>query len=97
MATKLPREDVLRVADLAHLTLTEREIESFATELSDILDWVRTVQQADTAGVEPTARASTEGAAREDQPEPSIDRDEVLASAPDADRARGLFRVPTVF
>ena len=96
MATKLPHAEVRRVAELARLTLTEAETESFAADLSAILEWVRTVQQADTTGVEPTSRVSTGSALRDDRIEPSLDRDAALAAAPDANREHGLFRVPSV-
>jgi aspartyl-tRNA(Asn)/glutamyl-tRNA(Gln) amidotransferase subunit C len=97
MATKLSRPDVLRVAELAHLTLTDAEVETFARQLEDILDWVNQIQQADTDGVEPTAHASEATAAwREDAVAPSLGREDILERAPEAAAEAGLFRVPTV-
>jgi len=97
MATKLPRRDVLRVAELAHLTLTEAEVETFSRQLSDILDWMAAIQQTDTANVTPTfGVASGTPRWRADEPVASLPPEEALREAPDADPTTGLFRVPTV-
>jgi aspartyl-tRNA(Asn)/glutamyl-tRNA(Gln) amidotransferase subunit C len=97
MASKLTREEVLRVARLAHLELSDAEVELFTHQLADILAYASDVQQVDTADVPPTSHALASGPMwREDVPEPSLDRDEVLANAPDARREAGLFRVPKV-
>jgi len=97
MAAKLSRAEVLRIAGLAHLTLTEAEVDTFGRQLAGILDWVNEIQQADTAGVEPTSHVSRDTQIwREDELTPSLERDEVMRSAPDADRTSGLFRVPKV-
>ena len=95
MATVLSQADVDRIAALARLELTDDERARFATQLSAILAYADQVQQADTAGV--AADGSTSVArAREDALRPSLDRDDVLAQAPAADRAAGLFKVPRV-
>ena len=97
MASKLTREEVLRVARLAHLELSEAEVDLFTHQLTDILAYASDVQQVNTADVPPTSHALTSGPMwREDVPAPSLDRDEVLADAPDARREAGLFRVPKV-
>ena len=97
MASKLTREEVLRVARLAHLELSEAEVDLFTHQLADILAYASDVQQVNTADVPPTSHALTSGPMwREDVPAPSLDRDEVLANAPDARREAGLFRVPKV-
>jgi len=97
MASKLTREEVLRVARLAHLELSDADVELFTHQLADILAYASDVQQVDTADVPPTSHALASGPMwREDVPAPSLDRDEVLANAPDARREAGLFRVPKV-
>lgn len=97
MASKLTREEVLRVARLAHLELSDAEVDLFTHQLADILAYASDVQQVDTADVPPTSHALASGPMwREDVPVPSLDRDEVLANAPDARREAGLFRVPKV-
>ena len=88
---------MLRVARLAHLELSDAEVDLFTHQLADILAYARDVQQVDTADVPPTSHALASGPMwREDVPVPSLDRDEVLANAPDARREAGLFRVPKV-
>lgn len=52
--TKLSRDDVLALASLCRLRLSEQEISSLAAELSEILSYVEVLNQADTTGLEPT-------------------------------------------
>jgi aspartyl-tRNA(Asn)/glutamyl-tRNA(Gln) amidotransferase subunit C len=97
MADTLTRADVERIATLARLELTPDEVTLFAGQLTAILAHADQVQQVDTSGIEVTpAAASGETAARDDAPAPSLDRDLLLAQAPAADRAAGLFKVPRV-
>ena len=97
MASKLSREDVLRVADLARLELSETEIERFTRQLADVLAYAEDVQGADTSGTPPTSHPLTSDTAwREDTPVPGLERDESLQRAPHGDRAAGLFKVPKV-
>jgi aspartyl-tRNA(Asn)/glutamyl-tRNA(Gln) amidotransferase subunit C len=91
------RSDVEAIAGLANLDLDDKEIDLFARQLGDILDYANQVQQIDTTGVSPTASVVTRHQAdRTDEVRPSLDISEALANAPDADRDRGLFRVPRV-
>jgi len=91
------RSDVEAIAGLANLDLEDKEIDLFARQLGDILEYANQVQQIDTTGVSPTASVVTRHQAdRTDEVRPSLDRSEALANAPDADRDRGLFRVPRV-
>jgi aspartyl-tRNA(Asn)/glutamyl-tRNA(Gln) amidotransferase subunit C len=91
----LSRDQVLHVARLARLELTEDEVERFSAELSKVLDHIEKISElGDLADVEPTSHVvAVENALRDDEPRPSIPRDEALASAPDA--ALGGFRVPS--
>jgi aspartyl-tRNA(Asn)/glutamyl-tRNA(Gln) amidotransferase subunit C len=91
----LSRDQVLHVARLARLELTEEEIEGFGSELSKVLDWVETIEQlGDLADVEPTSHVvEVQNVLRADEPRPSLRVEEALASAPDA--ALGGFRVPS--
>ena len=52
--SKLSRDDVLKLAKLSRLRLSDEEIERFRTELSDILEYVEMLDKADTTGLEPT-------------------------------------------
>ena len=91
----LSRDQVLHVARLARLELTDEEIERFGSELSKVLDYIETIEQlGDLADVPPTSHVvEVENVLRADEPRPSWPVEEVLASAPDA--ALGGFRVPS--
>ena len=97
MPTALTLADVAKIAALANLELDADELDIFARQLGEILAYADQVQQIDTAGVPPTASVVTRHAAdRVDKTRPSLDRDAVLANAPDAALDAGLFRVPRV-
>jgi aspartyl-tRNA(Asn)/glutamyl-tRNA(Gln) amidotransferase subunit C len=97
MSATLTRDDVVRIAELAHLELTEDEITTFTRQLGDILRYAEQVQAVDTSGVPPTSHVLAGAAVeRADEVVPCLDRDEVLAAAPDAAPEAGLFRVPRV-
>jgi aspartyl-tRNA(Asn)/glutamyl-tRNA(Gln) amidotransferase subunit C len=89
----ISRDEVLHVAQLARLELTEEEIERFQEQLNAILEAVGKVAELDLSDVEPTAHpldlVNTWAA---DEPRPSLSVDEALANAPD--REGDLFRVP---
>jgi aspartyl-tRNA(Asn)/glutamyl-tRNA(Gln) amidotransferase subunit C len=89
----ISREEVLHVARLARLELSEDELERFAEQLSAILDAVGKVGELDLSGVEPTAHPlDLVNIWSEDEPRPCLSVDEALADAPD--REGGSFRVP---
>jgi aspartyl-tRNA(Asn)/glutamyl-tRNA(Gln) amidotransferase subunit C len=52
--SKLSRDDVLKLARLSRLRLTEEEIDKYQTELSEILDYVQQLDNVDVSGIEPT-------------------------------------------
>ncbi len=91
----LSREQVLHVAKLARLELTDDEVERMAGELSKVLDHIEKISElGDLADVPPTSHViEIENVLREDVPRPSLDPEVALASAPDA--ADGGFRVPS--
>ena len=83
------------MARLARLSLSDDELEMFTGQLAAVLDHAQDVASLDTAGVPPTAHPlPLENVLRDDEPRPSLDRDEVLASAPAVEDDR--FRVPPV-
>ena len=91
----ITREDVLHVARLARLEIPEDEIEAVQAQLSAILEAVGKVGELELADVEPTSHPlDVVNAWHEDEPRPSLPREEALANAPDP--ADGLFRVPAV-
>jgi aspartyl-tRNA(Asn)/glutamyl-tRNA(Gln) amidotransferase subunit C len=105
---KISREDVLRVAQLAHLDLAPEEVETYRGQLDEILSYVGKLQELDVTGVEPMTQmrprnddgASGAGATgaepelRDDVVVPCDVADALLAEAPDA--AKPFFRVPKV-
>jgi aspartyl-tRNA(Asn)/glutamyl-tRNA(Gln) amidotransferase subunit C len=91
----ISREDVLRVARLARLALTDAEVETMREQLSAILSHIDALKAVDTAGVEPTSHAVPQfNVMREDEPRPCFPVEEMLANAPD--RAGNFFRVPRI-
>ena len=91
----LSRDQVLHVAKLARLELTDEEIERFGDELSNVLDYIETIEQlGDLADIPPTSHVvEVENVLRTDEPRPSLPVEQALASAPDT--ALGGFRVPS--
>ena len=91
----LSRDQVLHVARLARLELTEEEVERFSGELAKVLDYIEKISElGDLADIPPTSHViAVENALRADDPRPSLPVDVALDSAPDA--ALGGFRVPS--
>jgi aspartyl-tRNA(Asn)/glutamyl-tRNA(Gln) amidotransferase subunit C len=95
MSERITSDDVAHVARLARLDLTEAEVEKLVVDLGAVLDHAADVEALDTAGVPPTAHPlPLVNVFRPDEPRPGLDRDEVLAMAPDA--AEGRFKVPPI-
>jgi aspartyl-tRNA(Asn)/glutamyl-tRNA(Gln) amidotransferase subunit C len=90
----IEKDQVLHVAKLARLKLSDDEVERMAKELSGILEHVEKISELDLDGVEPTSHViQLENVLRPDRSRPSWSRDEVLERAPDP--AGGSFRVPS--
>jgi aspartyl-tRNA(Asn)/glutamyl-tRNA(Gln) amidotransferase subunit C len=90
----IDRDQVLHVARLARLELTEEELDKMAGELSGILDHVERMNELALDGVEPTTHVvQLENVLRPDTPRPSWPREKILEPAPDPDE--GAFRVPS--
>ena len=90
----IDREQVLHVAKLARLRLTDDEVERMAGELSGILEHVERIAELDLDGVEPTSHVvALENVLRARRAAAQLARDEVLERAPDP--AAGAFRVPS--
>lgn len=95
MPERLTSDDVAHVARLARLTITPSELEVFTAQLGKILDHANQMAALDLDGIEPTPHPyPLRNVMREDELVPTLDRDEVLASAPAAQD--GMFRVPPV-
>jgi aspartyl-tRNA(Asn)/glutamyl-tRNA(Gln) amidotransferase subunit C len=94
MRPMIDRDQVLHVARLARLRLSEEEVETMAGELSGILEHVDRIAKLDLEGVEPTTHVvALENVLRADQPRPSLSPEVALAAAPEA--VDGAFRVPS--
>jgi aspartyl-tRNA(Asn)/glutamyl-tRNA(Gln) amidotransferase subunit C len=104
---KISREDVLRVAQLAHLELAPEEVETYRGQLDEILAYIGKLQELDVSNVEPmtqmrprnadaasVAGAGAEPELRDDVIVPCTVAEKVLAQAPDV--AKPFFRVPKV-
>ncbi|MEY3989403.1 MAG: hypothetical protein RI985_484 [Chloroflexota bacterium] len=92
----LTRAEVMRVADLARLRLSDSEIDAMQHQLSRILEHVSALQAVDVTGVEPTAQVTDlVNALREDANRASLGRDQALQNS--ADTSQGMFRVKAVF
>jgi aspartyl-tRNA(Asn)/glutamyl-tRNA(Gln) amidotransferase subunit C len=90
----IEREQVLHVARLARLGLSDEELERMAGELSGILEHVDRIAELDLEGVEPTSHVvDLENVLRSDEPHKSLPREVALRSAPDP--VDGAFRVPS--
>ncbi|MDA8102229.1 MAG: Asp-tRNA(Asn)/Glu-tRNA(Gln) amidotransferase subunit GatC [Nitrospiraceae bacterium] len=92
---QISRDETLHIAHLARLAITDEEAAIYASQLSAVLAHARDIGALDIAGVEPTMHAvSMRNVMREDVVEGSLDRDEVLASAPSSEA--GMFVVPRI-
>jgi aspartyl-tRNA(Asn)/glutamyl-tRNA(Gln) amidotransferase subunit C len=90
----IARDEVLHVARLARLALSEEELEPMARELSAVLDHVAKIGELDLRDVPPTSHVvELTGALRADDPRPSLPREVVLAQAPAV--SDGGFLVPS--
>jgi aspartyl-tRNA(Asn)/glutamyl-tRNA(Gln) amidotransferase subunit C len=96
---KISREDVLRVAQLAYLELSEAELETYRAQIDEILEYIGKLNGLDTANVEPMAQVLTDdqtadATLREDIVVPCNAAEEVMKHAPDAEPP--YFLVPKV-
>ena len=90
----IDRDQVLHVARLARLSLSDDEVERMTGEMSSILDHIEKISALDLQDVPPTSHVvELENVLRADEPRPSLSREVALDQAPDAD-GRG-FRVPS--
>jgi len=92
---EISREEVLHVARLARLALTDEEVERFREQLSAILEAVGKVSELDLEGIPPTSHPlDLVNVLAEDEPRPCLSREDALANSPDPEG--GFFGVPPV-
>jgi len=87
--------DIRHVATLARLALTDDEVERFGSQLEDLLEHVNVLAKLDVSGVSATAQVvESRNVERKDEVRPSLERETVLAQAPQ--RQGAFFRVPRI-
>ena len=93
--SKLPREQVQHIAELARLALSDEEQSLYQEQLSAILEYFERLRELDTEAIPPTATVlPLHNVVRADEPGPSFPREDILSNAPDAED--GCFKVPAV-
>lgn len=91
----LSSDQVLHIARLARISVSDADVERLAAQLSDILEHFTALSAVDTDGIEPTAHPlPLSNVMRADEPAPSLSREEVLSNAPDHED--GYLRVRAV-
>jgi aspartyl-tRNA(Asn)/glutamyl-tRNA(Gln) amidotransferase subunit C len=92
---KLSREEVIHIATLARLGMSEADIEKAREQLSNILENFEILKEVDTTDVPPTAQSiNLQNVMRDDVTEPSLSAEDVLANAPD--REEDFFKLRAV-
>ena len=93
--SRITKEQVNHVANLARLEFDEEQIEKFTKQLDDIISLAESLNELDTTNVEPTSHVlDIRNVLREDKAKPGLSREEVLKNAPD--QKDGQFRVPSI-
>ncbi|MGE5484170.1 MAG: Asp-tRNA(Asn)/Glu-tRNA(Gln) amidotransferase subunit GatC [Ignavibacteriales bacterium] len=91
----ISREEVLHVARLARLELSEKEVEGYTRQLSRILEYINKLKALPTEGVPATSHVlGLENVVRKDEARQGLSQEDALSNAPDA--AGGLFKVPKI-
>lgn len=92
---KVHKEIVKHVADLGRLSIKEEELEGFASQLGQVLEWADKLQELDLDGVEPTAHVlDMKNVFKSDERRKSLSNEKALKNAPD--KEAGYFKVPRV-
>ncbi|AIF65737.1 MULTISPECIES: Asp-tRNA(Asn)/Glu-tRNA(Gln) amidotransferase subunit GatC [Terribacillus] len=93
--SEITKEQVLHVAHLARLAITDEEAEKMTKELDAIIGYAELLNELDTDNVEPTTHVlDLKNVMREDEARKWIDREDALKNAPD--QKNGQFRVPSI-
>ncbi len=91
---KISREEIIHIAKLANLNLTDAEIDKYTNDMEDILNFANTVNNVNTEGVDETIGTDSYNVFRKDETVEPVDRDTLLQNAPSQDE--GMFRIPKV-
>lgn len=91
----ISKEEIIHIAKLASLNLSEAEIEMYAKDMTEILDFANMINSVNTDEIKETIAANENyNVFRKDEVIPSMDRDVLLQNAPSKDD--GMFRIPKV-
>ncbi len=94
--SRITKEEVKHVANLARLEMDEAEVEKFTTQLDDIISMAEQLNELDTENVEPTTHVlDLKNVLREDKVQSWLSREEALKNAPD--KENGQVKVPSIF
>ncbi len=92
---EITKEQVARIADLAHLAVTEEEIEAYTKQLQSIVEFADQLSELNTDDVEPTTHVLHQtNVFREDVKKQTITQEEALKNAPE--KEDGYFKVPPI-
>ena len=93
---KLTKEEVLHIAKLANLTLSEEEVKVFGEQLSETLDYVEKLKELKTENVGPTFQTTgLKNVTRDDEIKPSLTQEEALKNAKST--YKGYFKTKAIF
>ncbi|MCI1930836.1 MAG: Asp-tRNA(Asn)/Glu-tRNA(Gln) amidotransferase subunit GatC [Clostridia bacterium] len=96
MQMKITDDMIDYISELARLRLKDEEKESARNEMEKIINYMDTLNQLDTTGIEAMSHAfPMKNVFRKDEVRPSADRDDILLNAPD--KKNGAFKVPKTF
>ncbi|WP_298858829.1 Asp-tRNA(Asn)/Glu-tRNA(Gln) amidotransferase subunit GatC [uncultured Gimesia sp.] len=95
MSNSLSEADVLKVASLSRLKLSEAEVETLGIQMGSVLKYIAMLDELDTESIEPMAHAiEISNVFREDQLQVSLPREKALSNAPQTDG--NYFLVPAI-
>ena len=91
----ISKDDVLKVANLARISLSDEELKLFSGQLESILGFIDKLKTLDISNTEPTSHVlGVSNVLRPDKLSPPVNRDEILKGAPD--KLKEFFRVPKI-
>ena len=95
MSKTIDEDTVVHLAELARITLSDKEKKEFAKQLSNILEFFSQISELDTENVKPTYHVlELKNVFREDEPRDSMPQDVALANAPQ--KEKGYFKSPKI-
>lgn len=93
--SKISKEEIIHIANLARLNLSEEELERYTNDMEEILEFANMINNVNTEGLNETIAANERSnVMRKDEVKPFKNRDLLLSNAPSQDD--GMFRIPKV-